>query len=96
MLYNYKIITMTTIFLSQRGADKLRDQTEEVDALKGYSKHEISELKEQMHKSYEEQLKRITEMVVLVLIFFLQSNSALHFSLKFFSQNRLFSCSLPM
>lgn len=42
---------------------KLRDQQKEVDSLEGYSKREISELKEQMHRSYEEQLKRITEMV---------------------------------
>ncbi|KAF2310843.1 hypothetical protein GH714_017578 [Hevea brasiliensis] len=47
----------------KQGAMKLRDQQEEVDSLKGYSKREILELKEQMHKSYEEQLKRITEMV---------------------------------
>ncbi|EEF52958.1 aig1, putative [Ricinus communis] len=48
-------------------AIKLRDQQEEVDSLKGYSKGEILELKEQMHRSYEEQLKRITEMVELKL-----------------------------
>ncbi|KAK6940347.1 AIG1-type guanine nucleotide-binding (G) domain [Dillenia turbinata] len=47
----------------KKGAKKLRDQTEEVDALKGYSKGEILELKEQMYRSYEEQLNRITEMV---------------------------------
>ncbi|RVW70793.1 Immune-associated nucleotide-binding protein 9 [Vitis vinifera] len=58
---------MTTIFFSQKGAQKLRDQTEEVDSLEGYSKREILVLKEQMHKSYEEQLKRITEMVEVKL-----------------------------
>ncbi|KAF4404553.1 hypothetical protein G4B88_005939 [Cannabis sativa] len=42
---------------------KLRDQQEEVNSLKGYSKREISDLKEQMHLAYEEQLKRITEML---------------------------------
>jgi len=47
----------------KKGAMKLRDQTENVDSLEGYSKHEIYELKEQMHRSYEDQLKRITEMV---------------------------------
>ncbi|CAM8979689.1 unnamed protein product [Rhodiola kirilowii] len=47
----------------RRGAIKLRDQTVEVDALTGYSKREIDVLKEQMHKTYDEQLKRITEMV---------------------------------
>lgn len=72
MLYNYKNIMMTTIFFSQKGAQKLRDQTEEVDSLEGYSKREISVLKEQMHKSYEEQLKRITEMVVLLPLFSFQ------------------------
>lgn len=45
------------------GAMKLRNQQKEVDALKGYSKREISELKDQMHRTYDEQLKRITEMV---------------------------------
>ncbi|KAF4377297.1 hypothetical protein F8388_012398 [Cannabis sativa] len=46
----------------KQGAMKLRDQQEEVNSLKGYSKREISDLKEQMHLAYEEQLKRITEM----------------------------------
>uniref|UniRef100_A0A7N0TFT3 AIG1-type G domain-containing protein n=1 Tax=Kalanchoe fedtschenkoi TaxID=63787 RepID=A0A7N0TFT3_KALFE len=45
------------------GAMKLRDQTVEVNALRGYSKREIDDLKEQMHKTYDEQLKRITVMV---------------------------------
>ncbi|WCJ44818.1 P-loop containing nucleoside triphosphate hydrolases superfamily protein [Euphorbia peplus] len=45
------------------GAMKLRDQQEEVESLKGYPKGEILQLKEQMHQSYEEQLKRITAMV---------------------------------
>ncbi|KAH9725188.1 Immune-associated nucleotide-binding protein 9 [Citrus sinensis] len=52
----------------KKGATKLRDQQFEVDSLKGYSKREISELKEQMHKSYEDQLKRITEMVFFMLL----------------------------
>ncbi|KAI3821175.1 hypothetical protein L1987_08734 [Smallanthus sonchifolius] len=47
----------------KRGTMKLHEQTEEVQSLQGYSKQEISELTEQMHKSYEEQLMRITEMV---------------------------------
>ncbi|XP_062101584.1 immune-associated nucleotide-binding protein 9 [Humulus lupulus] len=47
----------------KQGAMKLRDQQEEVNSLKGYSKREISDLKEQMQLAYEEQLKRITEMV---------------------------------
>ncbi|CAK9311385.1 unnamed protein product, partial [Citrullus colocynthis] len=49
------------------GAVKLHDQQKEVDSLEGYTKQEISELKDQMHRSYEEQLKRITEMVELKL-----------------------------
>lgn len=49
------------------GATKLRDQQKVVDSLEGYSKRDILELKEQMHRSYEEQLKRITEMVELKL-----------------------------
>ncbi|KAI7732267.1 hypothetical protein M8C21_024452, partial [Ambrosia artemisiifolia] len=47
----------------KRGTRKLHEQTEEVQSLQGYTKQEISDLTEQMHKSYEEQLKRITEMV---------------------------------
>ncbi|MFS7938807.1 putative AIG1-type guanine nucleotide-binding (G) domain-containing protein [Helianthus anomalus] len=46
----------------RRGTMKLHEQTEEVQMLEGYTKQEISELTEQMYKSYEEQLKRITEM----------------------------------
>ncbi|ESR54810.1 hypothetical protein CICLE_v10024509mg, partial [Citrus x clementina] len=48
----------------KKGATKLCDQQVEVDSLKGYSKREISELKEQMKKSYEDQLKRSIEMIV--------------------------------
>ncbi|XP_059630353.1 immune-associated nucleotide-binding protein 9-like isoform X2 [Cornus florida] len=55
------------IFTELQGAMKLRDQTEEVNSLEGYTKLEMSELKEQMQRSYEEQLKRITEMVELKL-----------------------------
>ncbi|KAL2456574.1 P-loop containing nucleoside triphosphate hydrolase superfamily protein [Abeliophyllum distichum] len=47
----------------KKGAMKLRDQTAEVNSLEGYSNQEISVLKEQFNKSYEEHLKRITEMV---------------------------------
>ncbi|KAJ9567023.1 hypothetical protein OSB04_002989 [Centaurea solstitialis] len=47
----------------KRGTMKLHAQTEQVQALQGYSKQEISELTEKMNQSYEEQLKRITEMV---------------------------------
>ncbi|KAL8162602.1 hypothetical protein V2J09_014091 [Rumex salicifolius] len=47
----------------RKGAQKLRHQEEEVNALEGYTKREIIELKDQMHRAYDEQLKRITEMV---------------------------------
>ena len=43
-----------------------RDQQDEVNSLKGnISIKEISELKEQMKEQYEEQLKRVTDMVML-------------------------------
>jgi GTPase Era involved in 16S rRNA processing len=51
----------------KKGTMELRDHTEKVNSLEGVSKHEISELNEKMHKAYEEQLKRITEMVELKL-----------------------------
>ncbi|KAL1564832.1 immune-associated nucleotide-binding protein 9-like [Salvia divinorum] len=52
------------VFLElKKGANKLRDQTAEVNSLEGYTKQQISELTEEFHKTYEEQLKRITEMV---------------------------------
>ncbi|KAE8681279.1 wall-associated receptor kinase 3-like [Hibiscus syriacus] len=47
------------IFIFNKGPTKLRDQKEVVDALKGYS----TEFKEQIERSYEEKLMRITEMV---------------------------------
>ncbi|GMH03967.1 hypothetical protein Nepgr_005806 [Nepenthes gracilis] len=50
----------------RKGAIKLRHQEEHIDSLQG-TKREIAELKQQMHRSYEEQLKRITEMVELKL-----------------------------
>ncbi|KAI4332339.1 hypothetical protein L6164_017258 [Bauhinia variegata] len=47
----------------KNGAIRLRDQQIQVDSLKGYSKREISMFKDQMQRTYDEQLKRITEMV---------------------------------
>ncbi|KAF3447393.1 hypothetical protein FNV43_RR12579 [Rhamnella rubrinervis] len=47
----------------KKGATKLHDQQIELDSFKGYSKGEISDLKNQLQLSYDEQLKRITEMV---------------------------------
>ncbi|CAA3024123.1 immune-associated nucleotide-binding 9 [Olea europaea subsp. europaea] len=51
------------LFVELKGAMKLRDQTAEVNSMEGYSKQEISVLTEQFNKSYEEHLRRITEMV---------------------------------
>ncbi|KMT19424.1 hypothetical protein BVRB_1g012690 [Beta vulgaris subsp. vulgaris] len=51
----------------RKGAMELRRHEKDVDSLKGYDKVEISALKEQMHKTYEEQLKRITDMVEMKL-----------------------------
>ncbi|ESR54806.1 hypothetical protein CICLE_v10024417mg [Citrus x clementina] len=55
----------TDEFLAElkRGATELCDQQAEVDSLKEYSKQEISKLMGQMQESYEDQIKRITEMV---------------------------------
>ncbi|XP_010062408.1 immune-associated nucleotide-binding protein 9 [Eucalyptus grandis] len=47
----------------KKGAMKLHEQQEVVGSLKGYTEGELMKLEEQMHKSYEEQLQRITEMV---------------------------------
>ncbi|KAL7118280.1 hypothetical protein ACP275_03G126400 [Erythranthe tilingii] len=47
----------------KEGAVKLRNQTIEINSLEGYSSEEISKFKEDFYKSYEEQLRRITEMV---------------------------------
>ena len=49
---------------------QLRNQQEQVDSLKGYTKREILEFKDNLHRSYEEQLKRITEMVSSMLLYF--------------------------
>ncbi|XP_044511999.1 immune-associated nucleotide-binding protein 9-like [Mangifera indica] len=46
-----------------REAMKLHDQQVEVNSLKGCSEREITELMEQIKRSYEDQLKQITEMV---------------------------------
>ena len=61
---------------------KLRTQQREVDSLKGYSKREIVEIKEQMQHSYDEQLKRITEMVQLLashILLYFMCTMILHF-----------------
>ncbi|KAJ6759635.1 hypothetical protein OIU79_024660 [Salix purpurea] len=52
----------------QKGEMNFRDQQEEFNSLKGnISIKEISELKEQMKEQYEEQLKRVTDMVEMKL-----------------------------
>ncbi|KAM7512695.1 hypothetical protein LguiB_011570 [Lonicera macranthoides] len=51
------------IFVEMKnGALKLHDQTERVLSMEGHPEDKISELKDQLHRSNEEQLKRITEM----------------------------------
>ncbi|KAJ1392793.1 P-loop containing nucleoside triphosphate hydrolase [Sesbania bispinosa] len=47
----------------KKGALMLHNQEREVDSLKGYSNGEILEFKKLMQQSYDDQLKRITEMV---------------------------------
>ncbi|KAM7266540.1 hypothetical protein ACFE04_004437 [Oxalis oulophora] len=47
----------------KKGAIKLQDQQSLVESLRGYSKSDINKLKKEVEKSYDEQLKRITEMV---------------------------------
>jgi GTP-binding protein EngB required for normal cell division len=47
----------------KEGARKLQDQQSHYDSLRGLSKSDINKLKEDVEKSYDEQLKRITEMV---------------------------------
>ncbi|KAK4741064.1 hypothetical protein SAY87_024652 [Trapa incisa] len=52
------------IFVEMKeGARKLLEQQEVVGSLKGYSLGEMQKLKEQVQKSYDEQLKQITDMV---------------------------------
>ncbi|KAJ6859032.1 immune-associated nucleotide-binding protein 9-like [Populus alba x Populus x berolinensis] len=52
----------------QKGEMNFRGQQEEVDSLKGnFSIGEISELQEQMRRQYEDQLKRVTDMVEMKL-----------------------------
>ncbi|KAG5224604.1 avirulence-responsive family protein [Salix suchowensis] len=52
----------------QKGEMNFRDQQEEADSLKGrFSTREISEFKEQMQRQYEDQLKRVTDMVEMKL-----------------------------
>ncbi|KAJ0085249.1 hypothetical protein Patl1_07556 [Pistacia atlantica] len=51
----------------KKGAMKHHEQQVKVDSLKGYSKREITELKAEIERSYENQLKRISEMLELKL-----------------------------
>ncbi|XP_031249994.1 immune-associated nucleotide-binding protein 9-like [Pistacia vera] len=52
----------------KKGAMKHHEQQVEVDSLKGYSKREITELKAEIERSYEDQLKKISKMLELKLI----------------------------
>ncbi|WOL14270.1 protein AIG1-like [Canna indica] len=47
----------------KEGALRLQNREKEVEAMKGYSEQQISALKEEIYKSYDDQLSRITEMV---------------------------------
>ncbi|KAG1370007.1 Immune-associated nucleotide-binding protein 9 [Cocos nucifera] len=47
----------------KEGALRLHDGEKEVEALKGYSEQRICKLKEEIYKSYDDQLARITDMV---------------------------------
>ncbi|KAK7404203.1 hypothetical protein VNO78_04886 [Psophocarpus tetragonolobus] len=47
----------------KKGAMELHNQQRMVDSLKGYSKGKILEFEKQMQQTYDDQLKRITEMV---------------------------------
>ncbi|KAL5704149.1 hypothetical protein ACHQM5_022621 [Ranunculus cassubicifolius] len=47
----------------KEGAAKMVDQEKQIESLEGYSKQEMSELKENIQKTYEEQLKRMSEMI---------------------------------
>ena len=51
----------------QEEAIKLRDQKKEVELPQGYSNNEIDEFKKQIDMSYDRQLSRITEMVILFI-----------------------------
>ncbi|KAJ0025058.1 hypothetical protein Pint_07355 [Pistacia integerrima] len=51
----------------KKEAMKHHEQQVEVDSLKGYSKPEITKLKAEIERSYEDQLKRISEMVILLI-----------------------------
>ncbi|XP_061362833.1 immune-associated nucleotide-binding protein 9-like isoform X2 [Gastrolobium bilobum] len=51
------------LFTELKGAMKLHNQQREVDSMEGYSKGEVLEFKKQMQQTYDDQLKRITEMV---------------------------------
>lgn len=52
------------IFFSlQDGASKLLEKEKVVESLKGYSEQQINDLKQEIYKSYDEQLTRITKMV---------------------------------
>ncbi|KAL5723573.1 hypothetical protein ACHQM5_006957 [Ranunculus cassubicifolius] len=47
----------------KEGAMKLHDQQKQVESLENCTKEEITQIKDNIYKSYDEQLKRITEMI---------------------------------
>ncbi|XP_031390142.1 immune-associated nucleotide-binding protein 9-like [Punica granatum] len=52
----------------RKGAKKLQEQQEAVGSLRGYNQGQILKFKEEMQNSYDEQLKRISEMIETKLI----------------------------
>lgn len=42
----------------------MENKEKEIEAMEGYSEQQIFELKEQLHKSHEEQIKQVIEMVI--------------------------------
>lgn len=57
-------------FGRQEGALKLHRKETVVESLEGYSEQQISALKEEIYKSYDDQLARITEMVHIIAFSF--------------------------
>ncbi|KAK8572626.1 hypothetical protein V6N12_028676 [Hibiscus sabdariffa] len=51
------------LFLELKTCSTIRDQQEEEASQKGYSNEQMLQLKEQVERSHEEQLRRITEML---------------------------------
>lgn len=42
----------------------MENKEKEIEAMEGYSEQQISELKKQLHRSHEEQIRRVIKMVI--------------------------------